>query len=112
VFLLSSYGESAPKAVCETCQPKIKKEVAKLRSRTPIDVALFSPEERTRIEQGKLSCENCAESFSVFRGPQKCSNCSDIVCFKVSVLSHRVLSQLSFKVTLCIVACSLLSLFL
>ncbi len=82
VFLLSSYGESLPKVVCETCQPKIKKEVAKLRGRTPIETSLFTPEERTRIEQGKLGCENCAENFSVFRGPQKCSNCSDIICFK------------------------------
>jgi hypothetical protein len=103
VFILASYGESTPKIVCEFCQPKLKKEVcvfcfvlfffffffesffvkiAKLRSRTPIDVSLFTPDERGRIESGKSCCESCSERLTVFRGPQKCSNCGDTICFK------------------------------
>ncbi len=57
-------------------------KVAKLRSRTPIDVSSFTPEERSRIDGGKVSCENCSEKLDVYRGPQRCSNCGDLVCFK------------------------------
>lgn len=45
-------------------------------------MSAFSPEERSQIDSNKVSCEYCSEKLSVFRGPQKCSSCGDVVCFK------------------------------
>lgn len=82
VYVLKSLNETRARAVCTTCKPKLRGEITKLRTRNPIDLALFSLDDRDRIESGKLPCTLCHSKFSAFAGPHRCGTCQDVICFK------------------------------
>lgn len=81
-YCLKSLGETRSQVVCASCEPKIRGEITKLRSREPIDITKFTQEERTAIENGKQSCTLCRTKFGPLLQPYRCGTCTDIVCFR------------------------------